>query len=145
MSQPFDITTEVKDLKLRASFSIEGLFESMTPEQKLLVAETLSLDDTIIGHVVEQLCGGLIDPRGDGMWSANWSALKPARDQIVARMDEFVEHRNRDLETFGHTEHHRGVLDGIDAAFEHMFGKRRDWSEAVEARFIAALDSARTK
>lgn len=145
MDRAFDITTEVKDLKLRASFSIEELFASMTPEQKLLVAETLSLDDMIIGYVVEQLCGGLIDPRGDGLWSANWSALKPARDQIVARMDEFVEHRNRDLATVAHVEHHSGLIDGVHLAFERLFGERRNWSESTEKRYQEIFDSVRAK
>jgi hypothetical protein len=143
MTRRFDITTETKGLKLFATFEVDALFDSMDDEQKLLMAELLSNNETIIGYVVEQICGGVVDPRGDGSWSINTSAIEKAREQIVARMGELKSLRDRTLASAERSARHSGTLDGITLAFERTFGNRDNWSDATEHRYLTALDAAR--
>jgi hypothetical protein len=145
MSNQFDITTETKGLKLRASFSIDELFDSMSGEQKLLMAELLSCDDTIIEYVTEQLCAGFIDPRADGSWSVNYQAIEKAREQIVDRMGEFIVCRDRTIASTAKRERHSGMLDGITVAFERLYGERNNWGDSTEERYIDVLRSIRDK
>ena len=144
MDRKFDIATET-GLTLRASFSIDSLVESMSPEQKLLVAELLSLDDTIIEYIVGQICEGIIDPRNDGTYSFNSSAIESARETIVSRLPEFTEMRERTLKSERRRGWSDGVFSGILSMFEMANGDRREWPLAVEDRFADAVGAARSK